>query len=56
MIDKEVVAKMKDGVIINNNARGELLDVDAIIEGIESENRRTLLWCIPGDRYYPHST
>lgn len=37
MIDREAIGKMKDGVILINNARGELLDVDAVIEGVESE-------------------
>ena len=60
MIDKEAVAKMKDGVIIINNARGELLDVDAIIEGIESE-KIGALFCdaFPGETgiiHIPHST
>ena len=60
MIDKEAVAKMKDGVVIINNARGELLDVDAIIEGIESE-KIGALFCdaFPGETgiiHIPHST
>lgn len=37
MINKDTIAKMKDGVIIINCARGELADVEALIEGIESE-------------------
>ena len=32
MINKEVIAKMKDGAVIVNCARGELVDNDAIIE------------------------
>ena len=60
MIDRDAVAKMKDGVIIINNARGELLDVDAIIEGIESE-KIGALFCdaFPGETgiiHIPHST
>lgn len=60
MIDRDAVAKMKDGVIIINNARGELLDVDAIIEGIENE-KIGALFCdaFPGETgiiHIPHST
>jgi D-lactate dehydrogenase len=37
MIDRETIAKMKDGVILINCARGELMDIEALIEGIETE-------------------
>ncbi|MBQ0017797.1 MAG: lactate dehydrogenase [Clostridiales bacterium] len=37
MINKEALSKMKDGVILIDNARGELVDIDAIIEGMETE-------------------
>ncbi len=37
MINKEAIEKMKDGVILIDNARGELVDVDAIIWGMETE-------------------
>lgn len=36
MIDDESIAKMKDGVVIVNCARGELADPAALIRGIES--------------------
>ena len=36
MINKESIAKMKQGVVIINTARGSLLDSNALIEGIES--------------------
>lgn len=36
MINKESIAKMKDGVILINAARGALVDTKALIEGIES--------------------
>ena len=36
MINKDSIAKMKDGVILINCARGELMRVDDIIEGIET--------------------
>lgn len=37
MINRETIARMKDGVVLVNCARGELADVHALIEGIESE-------------------
>ena len=37
MIDRETLATAKDGVILINTARGELMELDALIEGIESE-------------------
>lgn len=36
IINAETIAKMKDGVIIVNAARGELTDIDALVDGIES--------------------
>lgn len=36
MINKEAIAKMKDGVMIVNTARGGLIDSEALIRGIES--------------------
>lgn len=36
MIHKETIAKMKDGVIFVNTARGGLIDSEALIEGLES--------------------
>ena len=37
IIDHEAISKMRDGVVLVNVSRGELMDVDALIEGIESE-------------------
>lgn len=37
MIDRETIAKMKDGVILINCSRGELMDIDALVEGVESQ-------------------
>ena len=37
MINRDALAKMKDGVVLIDNARGELVDIDAIIEGVETE-------------------
>lgn len=36
MVNNRSIAKMKEGVILINTARGELFDVEALIEGIES--------------------
>ncbi|MEE3488514.1 MAG: phosphoglycerate dehydrogenase [Bulleidia sp.] len=36
LINKEAIAKMKDGVRIINYARGEVVDEDAIVEGLNS--------------------
>ena len=37
MINREAIARMKDGVVIINCSRGELADIEALIEGIETE-------------------
>lgn len=37
LINRETIAKMKDGVIIINCARGQLCDTEALIEGIENK-------------------
>lgn len=37
MINRETITKMKDGVVLINTARGELMDIQALTEGIESE-------------------
>lgn len=36
MIDDQAIAKMKDGVILINTARGPLIDTEALIAGLES--------------------
>ena len=36
LINAETIARMKDGVILVNCARGELTDIDALVDGIES--------------------
>ena len=36
LIDEKTIAKMKDGVVIINTARGALIDSDAFIEAIEN--------------------
>lgn len=37
MINHETIAKMKDGVILVNCSRGELANMEALVDGIESE-------------------
>ena len=37
IIDEAALAKMKDGVVLINCARGELMDIEALVRGIESE-------------------
>lgn len=37
MVNRESLAKMKDGVILINTARGGLMDMDAVIEAVENE-------------------
>lgn len=37
IIDAETISHMRDGVVLVNVSRGELMDTDALIEGIESE-------------------
>ena len=37
MINRESIAKMKDGVVIVNCSRGELADIEALVEGIENQ-------------------
>ncbi|WP_294976327.1 D-2-hydroxyacid dehydrogenase [uncultured Leuconostoc sp.] len=36
MIDATAISKMKDGVVIMNASRGNLMDIDAIIDGLNS--------------------
>ena len=38
IINRESIGKMKKGVVLINCARGELADMEALIEGIESEH------------------
>ena len=37
MINRDVIAQMKDGVVLINCSRGELMDMEALIEGIENK-------------------
>lgn len=36
MFDKEKIAKMKKGVLIVNNARGAIMDTQAVADGCSS--------------------
>ena len=36
MVDADFIARMRDGVVLVNTARGELMDVPSLIEGIET--------------------
>ena len=54
MINKEAIAKMKDGVVFIDNARGELVDIDAITEAVERQVLRPVHGCLPRrDRHHP---
>ena len=37
MVNAESLARMKDGVILINTARGELMDVEALMDGVENK-------------------
>lgn len=37
IIDRDAIAKMKKGVVLVNVSRGELMDIEALTQGIESE-------------------
>lgn len=52
-ITKEFIAKMKDGAILINCARGELMDVDAVIEAVKSGKLGGVgLDVLPGESRY----
>jgi len=56
MINKDAIAKMKDGVVLIGNARGELFDVDALIDGMESEKIGALFMdAFPGETGIIHT-
>eukprot|EP00850_Spirogloea_muscicola_P003546 SM000014S00334 [mRNA] locus=s14:728401:730941:- [translate_table: standard] len=49
MFDQETIAKMKKGAMLVNNARGAIVDVDAVVEACESGQ----LGGYSGDVWYP---
>lgn len=56
MINDETLAKMKDGVILLNCARGELADIEALIRGIESKKIGALgIDTLEGDEEIVHA-
>lgn len=57
LINAEALAKMKDGVILINNARGGLVDIDAVIEALENEKIAYLFMdAYPGEEGIIHLT
>ena len=50
VINKETIAKMKDGVVIINNSRGELVDTDDMIEALESGKVSRYITDFPNDK------
>ncbi len=55
LVNAETIAKMKDGVVLINCARGELMDTTSLIEGIESGKIGALgLDVVEGERGIAH--
>lgn len=55
LVNAETIAKMKDGVVLINCARGELMDTTVLIEGIESGKIGALgLDVVEGERGIAH--
>ncbi len=44
IINHETIAKMKDGVILINCARGGLTDIDALVDGVNQRRLVRLAW------------
>ena len=52
MLDREAFQNMKDGVIILNTARGEVIDTDSLIEALESKKvKAAALDVVEGEQY-----
>ncbi len=49
MFNKETFAKMKDGAVLINNSRGELVNIDAVIEALESGKLERYITDFPSD-------
>jgi D-3-phosphoglycerate dehydrogenase len=50
MFNAETFAQMKDGVVIINNSRGELVDTDAVIDALESGKLSRYITDFPADK------
>ena len=50
MINKDTIAQMKDGVVIINNSRGELVNTDDMIEALESGKVGRYITDFPNDK------
>ena len=59
LINADTITKMKDGVVFIDNARGELVDIDAITEAVESGKFSALFMdAFPGETgiiHVPHN-
>ncbi len=49
LINAETISKMKDGVVIINNSRGELADMDSVIAALESGKVERYITDFPSD-------
>ncbi len=50
MFNAENIAKMKDGSVLINNSRGELVDTDAVLEALESGKLERYITDFPADK------
>lgn len=50
LLDKDTIAKCKDGVVIINNSRGELVDTDGVIAALESGKISRYITDFPDDK------
>ncbi len=52
MFNAETYAKMKDGAVLINNSRGELVDEDATVAALESGKLERYITDFPGDKLF----
>lgn len=50
MFNAENISKMKDGSVLINNSRGELVDTDAVLEALESGKLERYITDFPADK------
>ena len=50
MFNRETISKMKDGAVLINNSRGELVNTDDIIEALESGKLSRYITDFPDDK------